>query len=272
MDNINVLFRASLAEEDELEISSKYFTVFKNRTLVESNSLIIARYSALPFYSELEDDLKCINSRLINSYSQHSYVADLKNWYKDLSDITPKTYFNIGDVQGNGPFILKGCTNSRKNLWNTHMYAKDKISIKDVYCRLMDDMMISEQDIYIRDYIPLKNFGLGLNGLPISEEYRFFFLGKEPIIGGFYWQNHISDIDPSLINPDKVPMSLLKQIGNVVSKNINFFVADIARTESGDWILIELNDGQMSGLSCIDPNEFYKNLNIKIKNPDFTRV
>jgi hypothetical protein len=35
---------------------------------------------------------------------------------------------------------------------------------------------------------------------------------------------------------------------------------DIAKTQSGEWIVIELNDGQMSGLSENDPNVLYKNL------------
>lgn len=35
---------------------------------------------------------------------------------------------------------------------------------------------------------------------------------------------------------------------------------DVAQTESGDWIVIELNDGQMSGLSENNPEILYKNL------------
>ena len=40
----------------------------------------------------------------------------------------------------------------------------------------------------------------------------------------------------------------------------NFFVMDIARTAEGKWIIIELNDGQQSGLSNVDPEELYSNL------------
>jgi hypothetical protein len=36
---------------------------------------------------------------------------------------------------------------------------------------------------------------------------------------------------------------------------------DIACTAAGEWIVIELGDGQVSGLpSTIDPNEFYPRL------------
>jgi hypothetical protein len=37
-------------------------------------------------------------------------------------------------------------------------------------------------------------------------------------------------------------------------------VLDIAETEKGDWILIEMNDAQMSGLSMNDPQMLYKRL------------
>lgn len=45
-----------------------------------------------------------------------------------------------------------------------------------------------------------------------------------------------------------------------VSPHINFFVMDVARTEDGKWLLIELNDGQMSGLSENNPEVLYSKL------------
>jgi hypothetical protein len=41
-----------------------------------------------------------------------------------------------------------------------------------------------------------------------------------------------------------------------------FAVFDVAQTEAGNWILIELNAGIQSGLSMIDSDEFYKNLSL----------
>jgi len=39
-----------------------------------------------------------------------------------------------------------------------------------------------------------------------------------------------------------------------------YFVVDVAETDSGDWILIELNDGTMSGISENNPDVLYCNL------------
>ena len=46
----------------------------------------------------------------------------------------------------------------------------------------------------------------------------------------------------------------------LIQRYANFFVLDIAKTESGDWILVEINDGQMSGLSMCNPHQLYSKL------------
>jgi len=40
----------------------------------------------------------------------------------------------------------------------------------------------------------------------------------------------------------------------------NFFVLDMAETADGRWIVVEVNDGQMSGLSMCNPEELYANM------------
>ena len=46
----------------------------------------------------------------------------------------------------------------------------------------------------------------------------------------------------------------------------NFFVIDIAQKEDGDWIIIEVNDGQQSGLSENSADILYQNLYNSIQN------
>lgn len=54
--------------------------------------------------------------------------------------------------------------------------------------------------------------------------------------------------------------SFCKKVIDIIKPNINFFVMDIAQKQNGEWIVIELNDGSWSGLSCNDPNKLYENL------------
>jgi hypothetical protein len=39
----------------------------------------------------------------------------------------------------------------------------------------------------------------------------------------------------------------------------------VAKTQSGEWIVIELNDGQMAGLSDNDPSVLYHNLKVRLE-------
>ncbi len=254
-----IYFRGSLAEEDEKEAAKEYFTVVKNRMAIPKGSLVIPRYSALPYYQELETDVQALESTLINSYRQHCYVADLRNWYYDLGDYTPRTWFALDQIPDKGPFFLKGQTNSKKHQWNSHAYAEDKHQAMQVYQNLATDGYIGHQQIYIRQFVPLKNITTGLNGLPISEEYRFFCYKKEILTSGFYW----SSVDEELSNTysaDVVPRDFLTKIMDIVSNHINFYVIDVARTATGEWIVIECNDAQQSGLSANKPEVLYKRL------------
>ena len=257
-----VLFRETLADQKEIEACSKHFKVIGQRGSVQPDQLVIARYSALPYYNEFERDIALHRSKLINTYSEHQYVADLRNWYPDLEGLTPKTWFELHEVPRNeGPFVLKGATNSKKHSWNTHMFAKDWTEAGEVHSRLLNDGFVGSQDIYIRKYVPLKKLANGFKGLPITEEYRFFIYNDTVLTGGFYWSEWWDDLSPEIdIDPRHVPRKFLQEVIDRVSGNIPFYVVDIARTEAGDWIVIELNDGQQSGLSMNDPEVLYKNL------------
>ena len=257
-----ILFRKSLAEENEFETAKKYFEVIESRSLVRSDDTVICRYSALPYYEELEKDVQNLGGVLINSYKQHRYVADINEWYWDLEEFTPKTYFQYDDVKmwDQHSFVIKGKTNSRKHRWSTHMFARSRKDILQVMYRLEEDQFIEQQGLIIREYEPFVGYGYAINCLPITKEFRFFVLGKKIIAGGFYWSNHPEAIEEFHPNVEEVPKDFLNQIIEIVSPNINAWVMDIAQHQDGRWRLVELNDLQMSGLSCIEPQQLYANL------------
>lgn len=258
-----VLMRASMAEENEKSIAEKYFKVYDHRGAVPENSLVIGRYSVLPFYKELEEDLAEKGSHLVNSYSEHRWIADLKNWYEDLKDFTPKTWFKLADIPDDLPVVLKGETNSKKFSWNTHMFAKNKKEAIQVYGRLMEDSLISQQEIVIRQFVPLKKLLEGLNGLNVSEEYRLFVLNGKVVSGGFYWSSHVDDLSDEVKNSlswEKIPKPFLNNVLSILGCKAPFVVVDIARTEDDNWIVVEVNDGQFSGLSENNPDILYRNL------------
>lgn len=264
-----IYLRGSLAEQAELDAAARYFRVIEQRTLIRPGELVIPRYSAQPFNSELCKDIIELGGTPINSHREHSYVADLLNWYFDLGEkLTPKTWFGLDQIPrhtGAGPFVLKGATNSKKHQWLTSMYAADVAAATEVYHRLSQDSAISSQPIYIRQYVPLRQFKVGINGLPVTEEYRFFILGGKVIASGFYWSEHVEELDETF-NPDAVPRSFIRDAIAAVGDKIRFWVLDVARKADGGWTVIELNDGQQAGLSTIDPDAFYGALSEALNN------
>lgn len=247
---------------DELKVCSKYLPTVEYRTEISPCSLVIGRYSVLPYYVELERELKLHNSVLINIYDQHQYIADFE-YYHDVVDFTPKTYFQWNDLP-DGSYVVKGKTNSRKFLWNTHMFAKTKEDVPRVAQRLFDDQFIDSQGLIVREYVPLKQFDVGINDMPITNEWRFFFLGKKVLVYDYYWSNFPELMENDKVKPTTDMVDLAKNIAEIVSEKVNFFVLDIAEKESGGYTLIEINDGQMSGLSMCDPAVLYRNLSYEI--------
>lgn len=257
-----ILFRKGLEEEGEFDTCSSVFKTFEYRSMVPENSLVFGRYSVLPFYQELEKELACKKSKLINSYLQHQYIANIENWYEDVKEFTPDTWFSWADLPEQA-YVIKGRTNSRKFRWKQRMFAPDKASISKIAASLMDDCLIADQGICVRKYIPLETYEIGINEMRFTNEWRCFFLGEDLIDYGYYWSNYEG---PRQSDLDQEAFDFLRKVSTIVSKKTNFYVLDIAKTEEGKWILIEINDGQMSGLSCINPGKLYKNLWTTIQN------
>ncbi len=255
-----VLYRPSELEDSEIEAIKGNFDAYTSRTIIPNNSLVIGRYSVLPFYAEVYHDLGFNNSRLINSVSEHNYIAYLGNYYSDLEDYTFKTWYSLDQVpKSEAPFILKGATNSLKNQFLTKMYAETWEDAVKVNIALQQDSLIGTQHIYIRKYEELHRLCTTLTGLPITKEFRYFVCHGKILTGGFYWDAFSEDL-PYIPDIEEVPQAWLNRVIEIVSPNVPFFVIDVAQTASGEWRVVELNDGQMSGLSGNSADLLYNSL------------
>lgn len=259
---LKILFRPELGTEEELQVARQFFpaAVTSRNSPSLKNSIVIGRYSVLPYYKELEHDLRLRSAKLINSHKMHTWVADAREWADVLGpNLTPSAldatdFYRLPE----GAYIVKGITNSRKHKWHTHMFAPTRADLARVVSRLNDDPFISDQGLIVRPYVPLKSFGDGINGIPISHEWRTFWWKGQFVSGGWYWSNH-----PEHKPAGEIPEAALhcaQLAANIAKDYINFFVVDVAETAEGNWIVIELNDGQMSGLSDIEPYDFYAKL------------
>ena len=256
-----LLVRQSLASKYELRFAEKYFPLVESRMECRER-LVIGRYSVLPFYDELERDLKLVHARLINTWEEHQWISSF-DYYQALQAYTPQSWneeeFRLCQVEG--PFVVKGRRSSKKRQWNTHMFAPTKRDAWKVAQRLKEDGDIFEQGVIFRRYIPLKTYQVGHNGLPFTNEWRFFFLKETLLSYGYYWS--MADSAPLATLPAEA-IELARELARIASRFTTFFCLDLAETEAGTWILIELNDGQMAVPSENDLDELYGNLQLAL--------
>jgi len=263
MDQFKILFRKFSDKENESEFLSciSNFNILDNIACVGKGDIVIGRYSVLPFYKDIEKTINYLGGKLINSYSQHLFIADFQ-YYDILKDYTFETWedYNFHEAP-DGEFVVKGKTNSKKLQWNKYMFAPNKKTALSISSDLLSDSLIGSQGILYRRYVPLKTFDTGINDIRFTNEWRFFFLDGEIIDYGYYWDKAYEITEKELESSDiSNGISFAKKISDIVKDHVNFFVIDIAQKEDGDWILVEMNDGQMSGLCGIDENSFYRNL------------
>jgi len=255
-----IYYRGIEFEQEELKWASQSLHCTNRLPAIQEGDLVIGRYSMIPFYRDQEKDIEYLGAKLINSYEQHRYIADLGNYVMDLDGMTPTTWSDITAIPDDGrAFVVKGETNSRKSRWLHDMYAKDKATAIDIWNRLSDDGILSQQKLYIREYVPLVKLMDGVNGMPVTKEFRFFVCYGKVLCGGYYWANYAGDL-PRMPDISEVPKSFLKEVIRRVGDQSNYYVIDVGLKESGEPIVIELNDGQQSGLSEIHPKELYTSL------------
>ena len=89
-----------------------------------------------------------------------------------------------------------------------------------------------------------------MSGMPLSEEYRVFVFAGRVLIMDNYWRSspnvYISEDEMKWID------SIARQIKGC------FVTIDLARREDGTLIIMEIGDGQVSGLQQIAPEDFYR--------------
>lgn len=273
MRHVVLYRRCNNLKDDDLEVEALQaagFVLLHRRTEVQKDDLVVARYSCLPMYNEYAADMEYVGATLLNNAAQHDYVADLNNWVMDLKELTPETWRRLEDLPEEGPFVLKGGTNSRKGQWKTHMFAEDKKTAIEVYSRLSDDSLIGRQPIYIRKFVPLYTYYHDIVGMPVTKEFRFFVCDQQVLCGAYYWSSHVEELStpPSIT---EVPNQFMQEAIKRISSNPNApraYGIDVGLKEDGTPIVVELNDLQMSGLSENSPFLFYRNLKRQLEKSE----
>lgn len=224
---------------------------------VRAGDLVIARHYAWPWPKRLDRDLALVGARALNNARDYDYCNTPSRWAADLGDLTPQTWEDFSALPERGPFFLKG-PKADKGRWD-RCYAETRADAIALRSELQRDSGLRGETIVARRYVPLERLGDGLGGVPPAVEFRVFVLDGQVVSRGFYWPPDDCERPPP--SADVIPEAFLRQaiarVGSVDGRPPRWYALDVARTEAGDWIVVEINDGQRSGLSENDPRELY---------------
>ena len=86
----------------------------------------------------------------------------------------------------------------------------------------------------------------------MSEEYRMFFYRNKLLCVFDYWEE-------GNYTKEKPDTTRFEEIAKTIESN--FFTMDIARTAEGEFIIIELGDGQVAGIpENMDKDIIYRSI------------
>ena len=212
---------------------------------------------------------------LITTPKQYVHCHWLPNSYSKIRDVTPRTVWvpkpycfdeaaiitAIQQFDGKS-LIVKDYVKSQKHYWNDACFIPDSsnhdrvLRVTQRFLELQDDHL--QGGLVFREFVELQSAGNHpKSGMPLALEYRSFVFSSHIISVSPYWDAEYSSEVPSM----ETFLPVLSQVQNP------FFSCDVARRKTGEWIIVELGDGQVAGLpERCDVVEFYGNLSRRFQD------
>lgn len=208
---------------------------------------------------------------LINSPEQYRNCHHLPSWYGMLRDCTAESIWTDGapdeeEVKkllarmGGRPLIVKDYVKSRKHEWAEACFIPDA-SDTERAARVVRTF-IERQDtdlaggVVLREFLPLRLTGAHpQSGMPTAWEVRVFCFRHTPFAAIRYWSGEEE-------NSGEEYRALVERCRDLDS---NFYTVDLAQQANGEWVVMEVGDGQVSGLQDYDPALFHDALSVLLR-------
>jgi hypothetical protein len=145
---------------------------------------------------------------------------------------------------GSAPVAVKDFVKSRKHEWEEACFipsGADRQTVERVVRRFLelqgDDL---NEGLVFREFVefePLTRHSL--SGMPLSKEFRVFVFDGAPVFTAEYWEEgDYAGVSPAVEH-------FLDLARSIPSR---FFTMEIAQRVDGEWMIVELGDGQVAGL------------------------
>jgi hypothetical protein len=218
---------------------------------------VLLHIGAIEDYGVVEAALNELGMNLLVKEAEHLRCSTIEKWYPVFKSKTPftKIYNELPVVEViqkdfTFPVFIKG---NRQT--NRHKRSQCIIENKEQYDALREgwksDSILSWQKVAVREYVPLLEIDSETfpDQVPICYEFRFFYFEGKCMAYGPYWY---------MGRQYSLPESELSEVLNLTDwaatrLGVSFPAIGVAKTASGEWIIIEVNDAQESGFVGINP-------------------
>lgn len=221
-------------------------------------------------YGRLYQALEERDVMLINTPDAYRHCHYLPVSFAAIADLTPRTIWlaandgvsmdavmDAASVFGDRPIIVKDYVKSRKHEWEEACYipsAADRAAVERVVRRFLELQGVDlNEGLVFREFVAFEPLTThSKSGMPLTREFRLFFLDGEPLAAVEYWEE-------GDYAGERPPVELFIEAARRVRSR--FFTMDVAKRVDGGWMIVELGDGQVAGLpEHVDVGAFYQTL------------
>lgn len=222
-----------------------------------------------PQYNQLYEALLNKGIRLINDPQAYKYCHYLPESYSVIEGKTPKSvWLRTTEISpeavrrllrpfGSQPVIVKDFVKSQKHYWVEACFipsAADQPTVDAVVQRFIElqgeDL---NEGLVFREFVQFESLTIhSKSRMPLTKEFRLFVLDGEPFYLAEYWEEgEYEGLQP--------PVEQFREVAQKIQSR--FFTMDIAKRQDGEWMIVELGDGQVAGLpEKVEVHDFYKPL------------
>jgi hypothetical protein len=178
-------------------------------------------------------------------------------WLPSQGEIDMQKVMDLLQPFADVPLVVKDYVKSQKHAWAEAFFipsASDRQAVERVTRRFLE---LQGPDLagglVFREFVEFEPLGRhSRSGMPLTLEYRLFFLDGRLLLGAEYWEE-------GDYRGEGPPVERFSALAAKVRSR--FFTMDVAKKKGGDWLVVELGDGQVAGIpDRADVEAFYLGL------------
>ncbi|KPL90730.1 ATP-grasp domain-containing protein [Herpetosiphon geysericola] len=209
------------------------------------------------------------NIWLINTPEQYQTAMEFDRFYPLLDELTPLSCVitELGQLAAaedrlGWPIFVKGAIKSNKEQGWQACVATTSAELERLSAQLLSQPAQARGRVILRRLVQLRMLESHYQAFPLGREYRVFVYQNQVLAYGFYW-----DVPSEEFALNAAELASVKNLACEAARRVGtpFIAVDIGQLINGDWIVIEVGDGQFSGLSQVQALELWSQLKAKLE-------